>query len=280
MKADPFSETKDGPRLFEVQTLEKIPTRVILTAKGTAGHGSLPRSDNPVLHLTRRGAQTRRCRAAGVAEYDHAPVSSRNRECCRSMPGSTPMRRRLDDPADRRSPQRPDSRAGSRVGRDAAYHGRADRDATPGDKINSIPNVAHGADRRAPDAQRDAAKKCSTRFRQIVNDPEVEIALAPGQQMPSTEPSATTSRRCITPCRTAIAAMYPRDVVLPYMSRGATDGSFLRARGMAVYGVPIFLREGGEAARMAMTSESRRRIWKTASNCCGRWCSEAAGSGT
>jgi acetylornithine deacetylase/succinyl-diaminopimelate desuccinylase-like protein len=36
-------------------------------------------------------------------------------------------------------------------------------------------------------------------------------------------------------------------VVVPYMSRGATDGSFLRAKGMAVYGAPVFLREGGES---------------------------------
>jgi acetylornithine deacetylase/succinyl-diaminopimelate desuccinylase-like protein len=42
----------------------------------------------------------------------------------------------------------------------------------------------------------------------------------------------------------AIARVYPRDVVIPYMTRGATDGSFLRSRGMAVYGVPIFLKEG------------------------------------
>jgi acetylornithine deacetylase/succinyl-diaminopimelate desuccinylase-like protein len=27
------------------------------------------------------------------------------------------------------------------------------------------------------------------------------------------------------------------------MQRGATDGSFLRQKGMAVYGVPLFLRE-------------------------------------
>jgi acetylornithine deacetylase/succinyl-diaminopimelate desuccinylase-like protein len=41
--------------------------------------------------------------------------------------------------------------------------------------------------------------------------------------------------------------LYPRDVVVPFMSRGATDGSYLRAKGVAVYGVPIFLREGGES---------------------------------
>jgi len=32
------------------------------------------------------------------------------------------------------------------------------------------------------------------------------------------------------------------------MTRGATDGSFLRARGMAVYGVPLFLKEGESRA--------------------------------
>ncbi len=31
------------------------------------------------------------------------------------------------------------------------------------------------------------------------------------------------------------------------MSRGATDSSYLRSRGMAVYGAPVFLRESGES---------------------------------
>src|SRR5579872_2978936 len=44
-------ETKDSDRIFNVQTLEKVPTRVILIARGTAGHGSLPRPDNPVVQI-------------------------------------------------------------------------------------------------------------------------------------------------------------------------------------------------------------------------------------
>jgi acetylornithine deacetylase/succinyl-diaminopimelate desuccinylase-like protein len=43
-----------------------------------------------------------------------------------------------------------------------------------------------------------------------------------------------------------VARVYPHDVVVPYMARGATDGSVLRSHGMAVYGVPIFVREGLE----------------------------------
>src|SRR5438552_5465659 len=36
-------------------------------------------------------------------------------------------------------------------------------------------------------------------------------------------------------------------VVMPYMVRGATDGSFLRQKGMDVYGVPLFIREDKES---------------------------------
>jgi acetylornithine deacetylase/succinyl-diaminopimelate desuccinylase-like protein len=33
--------------------------------------------------------------------------------------------------------------------------------------------------------------------------------------------------------------------VVPVQSRGATDGAYLRAKGMAVYGAPVFARETG-----------------------------------
>src|SRR5579872_630049 len=45
--------TPFGQRIYEIQTAEKVPTRAILTAHGTAGHGSLPLDDNPVVHLAR-----------------------------------------------------------------------------------------------------------------------------------------------------------------------------------------------------------------------------------
>src|SRR5579863_1892174 len=44
-------ETKDGPKVFNVETTEKIPTGIILTAKGTAANAAIPRGDNPVTHL-------------------------------------------------------------------------------------------------------------------------------------------------------------------------------------------------------------------------------------
>ena len=44
--------TGDGAEVFQFQTSGKVPTRVILVARGSAGHGSLPRKDNAVAHLS------------------------------------------------------------------------------------------------------------------------------------------------------------------------------------------------------------------------------------
>jgi hypothetical protein len=95
--------------------------------------------------------------------------------------------------------------------------------------------------------------------RHIVNDPAVEVTLAPGQTMPATEPSSLT-----TPLYQAMEKVFQRppshSVVIPYMSRGATDGSFLREKGMAVYGAPIFMRENNESRAHATTSGWRRDL--------------------
>src|SRR5262249_5088122 len=85
------------------------------------------------------------------------------------------------------------------------------------------------------------------RLRQIVNDPAVEVTFAPGSQMPTTEPSSLNTP-LYHAIETAVEHAYGKEaVVVPFMSRGATDGSFLRARGVSVYGAPLFVREGGES---------------------------------
>ena len=56
--------TQSGIPVVQIQTAEKIPTRFKLVARGTAGHGSLPRDDNPVLHLARATRNWARCCAS------------------------------------------------------------------------------------------------------------------------------------------------------------------------------------------------------------------------
>jgi acetylornithine deacetylase/succinyl-diaminopimelate desuccinylase-like protein len=235
-------ETKDGPRVFHIQTTEKIPMRIILTAKGVAADGAIPRADDPVTHI-----------AAAVAKLSQAdqpvrinPTTRRYfRELARIPEYSwlDGIRRKLEDAstaqaaADQIRAHDPDLGALLRT-TVAATMLRA------GSQINVIPNSAEARldVRRMPG---ETNEEVLARFKAIVNDPAVEIALAPGQQMPAAEPSAVTTVLYHSMER-AIGRLYPHDVMVPFMSRGATDSSYLRARGTAVYGVPVFLRETGE----------------------------------
>jgi acetylornithine deacetylase/succinyl-diaminopimelate desuccinylase-like protein len=236
-------ESKDGPRIFQVQTTEKIPTRVVLTAKGTAGHGSMPRGDNPVVHLSK--ALVKLSEAEQPVRLN-ATTRRYLREMAKLSESSwlEPLRRKLEDPATVQS-------AANQIrARDPELDAMLRTTVTPtmlhaGIKINVIPNTAEAQVdvRRLPNETRE---EVLARFRQSINDSAVDVALVPGQQMPATEPSSVTTL-LYRGMERAIATMYPRNVIVPYMTRGATDGSFLRAKGMAVYGVPIFPREGSDS---------------------------------
>ena len=236
-------ETKDGPKVFQIQTTEKIPTWLVLTAKGTAAHGSLPRGDNPVVHL-----------AEALVKLSHAeepvrlnaPTRRYLREISKlpEYAWLEPIRRKLDDPATMQA-------AANQIrAKDPELDAMLRATVAPtmlraGIKINVIPNTAEAQIdvRRMPSETRE---EILARVRQTINDSAIEITLSPVQQMPVTEPSSLTTPLYHAMER-AILRVYPHDIVVPFMNRGATDGSFLRAKGMAVYGVPIFTREGPDS---------------------------------
>ncbi len=234
---------KSGTRMYQIQTTEKVPTRVVLSARGTAGHGSLPRPDNPVVHLARAIER--------LADSDQ-PVrlnttTRRYFETISKLPDYewlTPLLPKLEESTSSTAA------ANDIRGRDPELSAMLRTTVSPtmlqaGKKVNVIPNIAEGEIdvRRLPNETRE---EIEVRFRKIVNDPGVTISPDPGQEMPATEPSSLTTD-LYKAMEETFRAANPRALVLPYMSRGATDGSFLRAKGMAVYGVPIFLREGGES---------------------------------
>ena len=232
-------DVASGARLFQIQTSEKIPTRVVLTARGTAGHASLPRSDNPVIHLARAVARLER----------HQPVrlnSTTRRYLAEisKLPDYTwlsPLIPRLENAAY-------EEQASENIrARDPELDAQLHTSISPtmlqaGMKINVIPNVAEAQVdvRRLPN---ETSEEVIDRIRRIINDPAVEVTPSPGQTMPATEPSAAEGALWDAMDK-AFRASNARAVVVPFMLRAATDGAFLREKGMAVYGVPLFLREG------------------------------------
>ncbi len=232
-------ETKDGPKIFQIQTAEKVPLRVLLTAKGTAGHGALPREDNPIVRLSRAVI-----RVTDAEEPAHLnPVARRYFREISKLPDYAwlaPILPKLDNPATLQA-------AAAQI---RAHEPELDTllrttiSATvvrAGAKSDTIPSSAEAQldVRRLPGETRD---EVLDRIRQLVNDPAVDVSVAPGPQPPTTEPSPTTTT-LYHALERAITRMYPRDVAVPYIARGTTDSSYLRAHGIPVYGVPIFTRE-------------------------------------
>ena len=236
-------DIRSGERVFQIQTSEKVPTRVVLTSKGSAGHGSLPRPDNPVVHLAKAIARlsdadqpvrldttTRRylTEIAKISEYEWLrPLLAKLEDSSSAVSAANQIREK-----------------------DPELNAMLRTSVSPtmlqaGVKVNVIPNsaVAQVDVRRLPGETREEVEM---RFRKIINDPAVEVARESGQDMPSTEPSSLTTS-LYRVMEQVLGRAAPKAVVVPYMSRGATDGSYLRQKGMAVYGVPVFLREGGES---------------------------------
>jgi acetylornithine deacetylase/succinyl-diaminopimelate desuccinylase-like protein len=225
-------ESKDGAKVFGIQTMEKIPMRVILTAHGTVGTGALPRADNPNVHL-----------ADAVSRLSKADqpirVNPTTRRYLRELSNLsdyawlTPLLPKLDSPA-------------TAPAAAALIHARNDElDAMLHTTISfgTLASETPLDVRRMPSETRE---EVLARLRQIINDPSVDVAFAPGPPLPTAQASPRTTD-LYKAMERAIARIYPRDaVVTPYMSRGATDSGFLRSRGVPVYGVPLFLREPGE----------------------------------
>src|SRR5262249_36298379 len=115
-----------------------------------------------------------------------------------------------------------------------------------GMKVNVIPNAAEAQVdvRRLP---QESAEEVRDRFRRLIDDPLVTVSPAGGQEMPSTEPSSLTTP-LYQVMEQVLSGSHSRPVVVPYMSRGATDSAYLRQKGIAVYGVPVFSRDGESRA--------------------------------
>jgi acetylornithine deacetylase/succinyl-diaminopimelate desuccinylase-like protein len=231
-----------GIRLFEIQTAEKVPTRVLLTAHGTAGHASLPRSDNPVVRLARAIVRLEADQPVGLNTTTRRYFAELAR-----LPDYAwllPLVPRLENPS-----QQATAAAQIRA-RDPELDTQLRASVSPtmlqaGIRINVIPNTAQAQIdvRRLPHESR---AEILARFRNLINDNAVEVSFAPGSVMPATEPSSITSP-VYKAMERALHASSPRAAVVPLMSRGATDGAYLREHGMAVYGVPVFVREEGES---------------------------------
>ena len=220
-------------KFASVQTLEKIPRGVELTARGVAGHGSVPLRTNAVVHL-----------AAAVARIGAWRPPVRLNETTRAYfkrlaSISTPAeaKRYLDLlSADRSVVDAADEHMLDKEPRHASMLRTS---VSPniiqgGYRINVIPSEAKATlDVRVhPD---DDHLKFIEELRTVVNDPAVEVAWIPRDVRPGGG-STKLDSEAFRAIEAAVTKHY-QTVTLPTMSTGATDMAYLRAKGVQCYGI-------------------------------------------
>ena len=224
---------EDGQvKVVEIQTSEKVPRRFRLVATGTSGHGSVPRLDNPLTHLS-----------AAVAKVGTYVMPMRLTETTKvyfeklatiSTPEKAARYRAL------LGPQPPASLQSYLAENEPQHNSMLRTSVVPtilkaGVGPNVIPSQAEATfDVRAlPD---EDIPRFFEEMKRVVGDPAVKIEPITTNLRPVSQPSKLDSEMYRALERVS-AAMYPGATVLPAMSTGATDMAQLRAKGIQSYGI-------------------------------------------
>jgi acetylornithine deacetylase/succinyl-diaminopimelate desuccinylase-like protein len=214
-----------------VETTEKAPRGLVLVARGTSGHGSMPRLDNPITHLS-----------AALAKVGAWQPPMRLNETTReffarlatiSPPEEASLYRHLEDPAVQEK-----LRATAIL-----YNSMLRTSVVPtivkgGFRENVIPADAEATlDVRAlPDEDVDALVASLVA---LIADPAVSVTrLVGGQQRPVAPPSGIHNEM-FAALERAQKRVFPEAITVPLMQTGATDGAQLRAKGVQVYGIGV-----------------------------------------
>jgi acetylornithine deacetylase/succinyl-diaminopimelate desuccinylase-like protein len=212
----------------QVGTTEKVPRRMALVARGSSGHASMPRLDNPIEHLgaavgklltwqppMRLNETTREyfSRLAKLSSGDDAYLFSH-----------------LDEPSVQQK------LAANKISQSSMLRTSIVPTIIKGGfRENVIPADAEATlDVRAlPDENID---ELMATMRKIINDPKVEVTRVKTDERPAGAPSSIHSEM-FQALERAQGKVFPGAVTLPAMGTGATDSAQLRAKGVQAYGV-------------------------------------------
>lgn len=239
-------------RFATVQTSEKIPYGVTLTARGPAGHGSVPLRTNSIVHLSQAIAKLSawstpmRLNDTTKAYFERLAAISSPEEANRYRNlANSEMTAAIQEYFAVNEPR---------------HHSMLRTSISPniikgGYQVNVIPSEAEATlDVRAlPDENMETLL---AEIRKVISDPAVTVS----RNERNTRPGARPSRIDVEAFRVVEAAVkqHYNAVTLPTMSTGATDMAYLRAKGVECYGVgPMTDSEDGPKGFGAHSDQER-----------------------
>ena len=241
---------KDGKvQYIGVQATEKVAVNVDVIATGTSGHASIPRKDNPVVHLAT---------AIGKIGAYEAPVQF-NSVTHGYFEGIAPLE---DEETGKwlqalESPDRADHAARWVSNNNPIWNAMLRDTATPtmlqaGIRQNVVPSEARGVlnVRLLPGNQLDPLVG---KLKQLVNDPQIRFETQPNGG--EAAPSSSLESDLYSTIKTVSAQEFAGAPVVPYMSTGATDSARLRMRSVQAYGLDPFPLTEDDLMRMHADDE-------------------------
>ena len=216
---------------FGIETTEKMPRRATLVARGTPGHGSIPRTDNAVVILANAVAKA----SAWQTEMrlNETTETYFDRLADISPPDEAALYANVANPEMTDDIQQ-------HFLETFPYHYSILRTSVvptvmdAGFRRNVIPSEASAVldIRMLPDEDVEGFYKS---LAAVIDDPRVEI-VPEHIYRPAAPPSEIDNEMFQTLEQVAVE-MYPESTVLPIMSTGATDMAQVRAKGMQAYGI-------------------------------------------
>lgn len=230
---------RDGvPERIELQTAEKTYQDFTLTTYGPTGHSSVPLGDNAIYRMSRalsrvgrhtfpaRLLPVTRANLTARAAEEHGPLAD-------AMKALASAKGALPDDALEVADGDPGLAANLRTTCVATT-------IEGGTRVNALPAEvrANVNCRILPD---ETIREVATELVRIIGDPEVEIESDGEFGYAAPSPLDGPGPDAI---RAAAEDMWPGLPIVPFMSRGATDSRFLRAKGIPAYGIdPLALTE-------------------------------------
>lgn len=214
-----------------IETTEKVPRRAALIARGTAGHGSLPRVDNAVTMLAEAVARAGswqtpvRLNETTRAYFDRMAAQSEGEEAFRYANVAHPE-------------HQPDIDAWFRVN-DPLHYSMLRTSVVPtiidgGFRRNVIPSTAEAMldIRMLPD---EDVEGFYAELGKLIDNPAIEIV--PERVYRPFAPPSGIDNEMFAVIEAVAERSYPGSTTLPLLSTGATDMAQLRAKGVEAYGI-------------------------------------------
>jgi acetylornithine deacetylase/succinyl-diaminopimelate desuccinylase-like protein len=237
------------PQYIGVQVSEKVPANVDVIAKGTSGHASMPRKDNPVVQLSAAIEKIGNYEApvqfnSITRAYFQALAPLQDEETAKWM-------RSLD------TSDRGEHAARVISNQSPAWNAMLHDTATPtmlraGIRANVIPSEARATInvRLLPGNQ---LAPLLAKLQQLVSDPAIRFE--PQLPLSETAPSSSLTSDFYNAITSVTAKNYPGAPVVPLMSTYFTDSTPLRLRNVQAYGLIPFPLNDDDMSRFHAENE-------------------------